>query len=104
MSDPTHCQNYTLDLILSHKIDFNGIEILQQSDDISDHYLVLCVLHITKAANSTACYKYGRIIIYTSKDCFVNNLPDLSQLFSISNSSEQLDNETETWTLYVKAL
>ncbi len=42
VSGPTHCRNHTLDLILSHGIDVNGLEILQQSDDISDHYLVLC--------------------------------------------------------------
>ncbi len=35
----------------------NGVEILQQSDDISDHYLVLCKLHIVKAVNSTPSYK-----------------------------------------------
>ncbi len=35
MSGPTHCQNHTLDLILSHGIDVNGVEVLQQSDDIS---------------------------------------------------------------------
>ncbi len=32
------------------------VEVLQQSDDISDHYLVLCKLHIAKAVNSTPCY------------------------------------------------
>ncbi len=52
-SGPTHCRNHTLDLILSHGIDVNGVDILQQSDDISDHYLVLCKLHIAKAVNST---------------------------------------------------
>ncbi len=41
VSGPTHSRNHTLDLILSHGIDVNGVEILQQSDDISDHYLVL---------------------------------------------------------------
>ncbi len=89
-------QNHTLDLILSHGIDVNGVEILQQSDDISDHYLVLCKLHIVKAVNSTPSYKYGRTITSTTKDCFVSNLPDLSQFLSISNSSEQLDDVTET--------
>ncbi len=69
-------QNHTLDLILSHGIDVNGIEILQQSDDISDHYLVSCVLHIAKAVNSTPCYKYGRTITSTTKDCFVSNFTD----------------------------
>ncbi len=37
VSGPTHSRNHTLDLILSHGIDVNGVEILQQSDDISDH-------------------------------------------------------------------
>ncbi len=92
----THSRNHTLDLILSHGIDVNGVEILQQSDDISDHYLVLCKLHIVKSVNSTPSYKYGRTITSTTKDCFVSNLPDLSQFLSISNSSEQLDDVTET--------
>ncbi len=35
-------------------------------------------------------------ITSTTKDCFVRNLPDLSQFLSISNSSEQLDDVTET--------
>ncbi len=96
VSGPTHCRNHTLDLILSHGIDVNGVEILQQSDDISDHYLVLCKLHIVKAVNSTPSYKYGRTITSTTKDCFVSSLPDLSKFLSISNSSEQLDDVTET--------
>ncbi len=50
-----------IDLILSHGIYVNGVEVLQQSDDISDHScLVLCKLHIAKAVNSTPSYKYGR--------------------------------------------
>ncbi len=40
-------------------------------DDISDHYLVLCKLHIAKDVNSTPSYKYGRTITSTTKDCFV---------------------------------
>ncbi len=96
VSGPTHCRNHTLDLILSHGIDVNGVEVLQQSDDISDHYLVLCKLHIAKPVNSTPSYKYGRTITSTTKDCFVSNLPDLSQFQSISNSAEKLDDVTET--------
>ncbi len=38
LSGSTHCRNYTLDLILSHGIDVNGVEVLQQSDDVSDHW------------------------------------------------------------------
>ncbi len=46
VSGPTHCRNHTLDLIQSHGIDVSGVYILQQSGDISDHYLVLCIFHI----------------------------------------------------------
>ncbi len=95
MSGPTHCRNHSLDLILSQGIDFNGVEILQQSDAISDYYLVLCKLHIAKAVNSTPCYKYCRAIPSTTKDCFASNLLDLSQFLSKSNSAEKLD-VTET--------
>ncbi len=69
---------------------------MQQSDDISDHYLVLCKLHIVKAVKPTPSFKYGRTITSTTKDCFISNLPDLPQFLSISNSSEQLDDVTET--------
>ncbi len=96
ISGPTHCKNHALDLRLSHGIDVNSVDILQQSDDISNHYLVLCKLHIAKAVNSTPCYKYRRTITSTTKDCFVSNLPDLSQFLSISNSAEKLDDVTET--------
>ncbi len=96
VSGPTHFRNHTLDLKLSHGIDVNGVEILQQSDDISDHYLVLGKLNLAKAVNSTPCYKYRRTITSTTKDCFASNLPDVSQFLSISNSAEKLDDVTET--------
>ncbi len=48
VSGPIHCRNHTLDLIMSHGIKVNGVEVLQQSDDISDHYLDLCKPHIAK--------------------------------------------------------
>ncbi len=70
---PTHCRNHTLDLILSYGIDVSGIEILQQSDDISEHYIISCIFHIAKAVKPTPCYKYGRTITSTTKDCFINN-------------------------------
>ncbi len=96
VSGPTHCRNHTLDLLLSHGIYVNRVEVLQQSDDISDHYLVLCKLHIAQAVNSTPSYKYGRTIPSTTKDCFVSNLTDLSQFFNIYNRAEKLDDVTET--------
>ncbi len=96
VSGPTQCRNHTLDLILLHGIDVNGVDILQQSGDISDHYLALCKLHIAKAVNSTPRYKYCRTITSTTKDCFLRNLPELSPFLSISNSAEKLDDVSET--------
>ncbi len=84
---PTHCRNHTLNLILSHGIDVSGVEILQQSDDISDHYLVLCIFHIAKAVKPTPCYKYGRTITSNTKDCFINNLPDSSSAYPIAQNN-----------------
>ncbi len=81
--------------MLLHGIDASGVEILQQGNDISDHYLVSCIFHIAKAVKPTPCYKYGRTITSTTKGCFINIRPDLSQFLSKSNSSEQLD-VTET--------
>lgn len=78
VSGPTHCQNHTLDIIPSHGVDVNCVEVLQQSDDISDHYLVLCKLQIAENVNSTPRYKYGRTIISIIIDCFVSYLSDVS--------------------------
>ncbi|XP_051728841.1 uncharacterized protein LOC127501090 [Ctenopharyngodon idella] len=96
VSGPTHCRNHTLDLILSHGIDIDAVEILQQSDDISDHYLVSCILHLVKAAKLPPCHKYGRTITSTTKDHFINNLPDQFHRLSIPESLEDLDVVTET--------
>lgn len=46
INKPTHRFNHTLDLVLSHDIDLSDIEILPQSDDVSDHYLVSYKMHI----------------------------------------------------------
>ena len=97
VTEPTHCYNQTLDLKLSHGINVDAVEILQQSDDISDHYLVSCKLHLAKAAKPTPCYKYVRPITSATKDCFINNLPDQFHHFSIPDSLEKLDIATETF-------
>ena len=96
VSGPTHRRNHTLDLILSHGIDVDAVEILQQSDDISDHYLVSCKFHLAKAAKPTPCFKYVRTITSATKDCFINNLPNLFHHLSIPNSLEELEIATET--------
>ncbi|MGL5674454.1 MAG: reverse transcriptase family protein, partial [Plesiomonas shigelloides] len=96
VSGPTHCRNHTLDLILSHGIDIDAVEILQQSDDVSDHYLVSCVLHLSKARKPPVCHKYVRTITSTTKNSFINNLPDQFHQLSKPDSLEELDVATET--------
>ncbi len=44
---PTHRFNHTLDLIISHGIDLTDIDIVLQNDDVTDHFHVSCMLHIT---------------------------------------------------------
>ncbi len=43
----THHFNHTLDLIILHGIDLTDIDIVPQSDDVTEHFLVSCMLHIT---------------------------------------------------------
>ncbi len=38
---PTHRFNHTLDLIISHGIDLTDINIVPQSNDVTDHFLIL---------------------------------------------------------------
>ncbi len=76
---PTYRFNHTLDLIISHGIDLTDIDIVPQSDDdVTDHFLVSCMLHITDINYITPRYRPGRTIVPATKDRFTNNLPDLS--------------------------
>ncbi len=43
----THRFNHTLGLIISHGIDLTDIDIIPQSDDVTDHFLVSCMLYMT---------------------------------------------------------
>uniref|UniRef100_A0A8C2DTD7 Reverse transcriptase domain-containing protein n=1 Tax=Cyprinus carpio TaxID=7962 RepID=A0A8C2DTD7_CYPCA len=65
--------------------------MMQPSDDISDHYFVLCKLHISKTVNSTSCYKYDRTITSTTKDCFVRYLFKTVAKFSKNKASTSVD-------------
>jgi len=46
-------------------MDVDAVEILQQSNDISDNYLVSCKLHLAKDAKLALCYKYVRPMTYS---------------------------------------
>ncbi len=45
VTGPMHCFNHTLDLIISYGIDPPHIDIVPQSDDVTEHFLVSCMLH-----------------------------------------------------------
>ncbi|XP_058628888.1 uncharacterized protein LOC131538788 [Onychostoma macrolepis] len=94
VTGPTHCFNHTLDLIISHGIDLTDIDIVPQSDDVTDHFLVSCMLHITDINYMAPRYRPGRTIVPATKDRFTNNLPDLSQLLCVPINTHELDEMT----------
>ncbi len=84
--------NHTLDLIRSHGIDLTDIDIVPQSDDVTDHFLVSCMLHI----NDFNYMAPRRTIVPATKDRFTNNLPDLSQLLCVPINADELDTITSS--------
>ncbi len=94
VTGPTHRFNHTLDLIISHGIDLTDIDIVPQSEDVTDHFLVSCMLHITDINYMAPRYLPGRIIVPATKDRFTNNLPDLSQLLCVPINTDELDTIT----------
>ncbi len=93
-SGPTHRFNHTLDLIISHGIDLTDINIVLQSDVVTDHFLVSCMLHITDNNYKAPRYRPGRTIIPATKDRFTNNLQDLSQMLYVPIDTDELDKIT----------
>ncbi len=64
------------------------------SDDVTDPFLVSCMLHITDINYMAPRYRPGRIITPATKDRFTNNLPDLSQLLCVPINTDELDTIT----------
>ena len=95
VTGPTHRFNHTLDLIISHGIDLTAIDIVPQSDDITDHFLVSCMLRITDINYMSQRYRLGRTIVPATKERFANNLPDLSQLLFVPKNTHELDKITD---------
>ncbi len=83
--------NHKLDFIILHGIYLTDIDTVPQSDDVTDHFLVSCMLHINDFNYMAPRYRPGRTIVPATKDRFTNNLPDLSQL--------QIDKLLATWEL-----
>ncbi|XP_056587301.1 uncharacterized protein LOC130407959 isoform X1 [Triplophysa dalaica] len=90
---PTHRLNHTLDLIISHGADLTNIDIIPQSDDVSDHHLIICTLR-TAEISCISRYRQGRTITSTTKDSFVKNLPDLTSLITFPTNIKLLDDMT----------
>ncbi len=90
----THRFNNTLDLITSHGIDLTDIDIIPQIDDVTDHFLVSCMLHMNDFNYMAPRYRPGRTIVPATKDRFTNNLPDLSQLLYVPITTDELDRIT----------
>ncbi len=94
VTGPTHHFNHTLDLIILYGIDLTDIDIVPQSDDVTDHFLVSCMLRITDINYMALRYRPGRTIVPATKDSFTNNLPDLPQLLCVPINTNELDKMT----------
>ncbi len=57
VTGPTHRFNHTLDLIISHGIDLTDIDIIPQSDDVTEHFLVSCMLDNNDFNYRALCYQ-----------------------------------------------
>ncbi len=79
---------------ISHGIDLTDIDIVPQSDAVTDHFLVSCMLRITDINYMARRYCPGRTFIPATKDRFTNNLPDLSQLLCVPINTNELDKMT----------
>ncbi len=94
VTGPTHRFNHTIDLIISHGIYLTDIDIVPQSDDVIDHFLVSCMLHINDFHYMAPRYHPGRTIVPVTKNRFTKNLPDLSQLLCVPITTDDLDTIT----------
>ncbi len=90
----SHRFNHTLNFIISHGIDLTDIDIVPQSDDVTDHFLVSCMLHITYFDYMALRYRPGRTIVPATEERFTNNLPDLSQLLCVPINTDEIDKIT----------
>ncbi len=75
-------------------IDLTDIDIVPQSDDVTDHFLVSCMLRIANINCRAPRYRPGRTIVPATKYRFTNNLPDLSQLLCVPINTNELDKMT----------
>ncbi len=91
---PTDRFSNSLDLIISHEIDLTDIDIVLQRDDVTDHFLLSCMLHINDFNYMAPRYRPGKTIVPATKDRFTNNLPDLSQLLCVPINKDELDKIT----------
>lgn len=88
---PTHRLKHTLDLILSYGIEVIDVDIIPQSDDITDHYLLLYKLCLPEISKPAPILRPSRTIVPSTKDEFINNLPDLSLFRNAPANSNDLD-------------
>ena len=96
VTGPTHRFNHTLDLIISHGTDPTDIDIIPQSDDVTDHYMVTCILRTPVIYHAAPRYRLGRTILPSTIDNFSNSLSDLSQLLSEPKQTDELEELTST--------
>ncbi len=59
--------NHKLDFIILHGIDLTDIDTLPQSDDVTDHFLVSCMLHINDFNYMAPRYRQAELLFQPLK-------------------------------------
>ena len=88
--------NHTLDLIISYGTDPTDIDIIPQSDDVTDHYMVTCILRTAVICHAAPRYRPGRTILPSTINNFSNCLSNLSQLLPEPKQTDELEELTST--------
>jgi len=66
--------------------------------DVTDHYMVTCILHTAVICHAVARYRLGRTILPSIINHFSNSLSDLTQLLPEPKQTDELDELTSTMT------
>ncbi len=67
ITGPTHHFNHMLNVIILHEIDLTDIDIIPQCDDVTDHFLVSCMLYIIAIIYMALHYRPAELLFQPLK-------------------------------------
>ncbi|KAF4078917.1 hypothetical protein AMELA_G00187270 [Ameiurus melas] len=93
---PTHSGGHTLDLILTYGLSIENIEIIPQSEVISDHHIISFIIRMDYNISTSPRYRVKRTFTSATAPSFINNLPETSIRFGSAPDPVELDQATES--------